>query len=339
MFRRHGLTLVELLVVLTILIILTTVAVVSTDQFLDQARYDATQRTLQNVQSAITGPGGQREPDGTPLITGFVADIGRLPLATADSTGALTLDELWSNPSGLPAFTLQQAPAPDTDVSILCGWRGPYLQLPLGSTQLTDGWGNALSLLQSDGATPITAGMSIPWVRSLGSDNALGGTGYAADTNVTLVSTVAGSPINLYQASLVVNLNFVTQAGAQIVPTPSGSGWTFTANGAAFSGGSFASSPTVTFFGPNNGQTVVHSGQTVFVVSSPNSTPAAGTMTYTFPRPGVATDAITIGPRMVRARCVYTPSGSTAVTLLSPIIPLVLQPGGQTKTITLQLPN
>ena len=124
-YRRPALTLIELLVVLLILVIMTTIAVQSTDNLVTQSRYDATQRTLQNIQNAIVGPAGQREPDGTPLITGFVADTGRLPVATLDVTGSLTLSELWSNPNGIAPFGMQQAVAPDTDVNLLCGWRRP----------------------------------------------------------------------------------------------------------------------------------------------------------------------------------------------------------------------
>src|SRR5262249_35303906 len=78
---RSGMTLVELLVVLLILSILTVVAVQATDTLVDQARYDSTQRTLQSVEEAIVGPRGQRDADGSVLVTGFVADVGRFPLA------------------------------------------------------------------------------------------------------------------------------------------------------------------------------------------------------------------------------------------------------------------
>src|SRR5437763_3727153 len=94
--RSHphfGLTLVELLVVLVILAILTTIAVQSTEKVVEQARYEATQRTLQNIQNAILSPPNQRTPDGSLLITGFVADMGRLPQPVAD--GGDPLRELW----------------------------------------------------------------------------------------------------------------------------------------------------------------------------------------------------------------------------------------------------
>ena len=49
-------TLVELLVVLAILAVMATVAVTSTDVFLSQGRYEATARTLTDVQEAVLGP-------------------------------------------------------------------------------------------------------------------------------------------------------------------------------------------------------------------------------------------------------------------------------------------
>jgi len=326
--KRIGLTLIELLVVLLILVIMTTIAVQATDNLVNQSRYDATQRTLQNLQNAIVGPAGQREPDGTPLITGFVADIGRLPNATMDATtGALTLSELWSNPNGVAPFGLQQAIAPDTDVYLLCGWRGPYLQLPLGATQLTDGWGNPLtnppstvlpqSLLLYDGLTPLTAGQPIYWIRSYGSDDAVGGTGYAADTDLILANyppgtaAPAGTAINRFQATLLVNLSYLNQAG-QLTTTPNGT----------------VSKTAVTFFGPNPSNGTVLSVLGTLVPGT--------TMTYQF-------SAMTIGPRLVRASCTYTytPTGGspTTVTVKSPITPVVLQPGGQTKNVFLQFPN
>jgi type II secretory pathway pseudopilin PulG len=337
--HRSGLTLVELLVVLMILMLLTAVAVQSTSGIVDQARYDQTQRTLQNIQNAVVGPVGQREPDGTPLITGFVADTGRLPIATPDpTTGALTLSELWSNPNGIAPFTLQQALAPDTDVNLLCGWRGPYLQLPLGATQLTDGWGNPLSnpqsattqlpqsLLLYDGQTAAASGQPLYWIVSYGSDYAAGGSGYAADSAVIFsnyapgTTPPAGTAINRFQATLVVNLSYLNQAG-QLTTSPNGT----------------ISNIAVTFFGPNP--------STGTVLSVPGTLISGTTVSYRFSAPAsLPSYVMTIGPRLVRATCTYTytPAGTTqttTVTVKSAITPIVLQPGGQTKTVVLQFPN
>ena len=71
----RGMTLVELLVVLAILAIMTTVAVTSSDVFLSQGRYDATIRTLTDIQEAVLGPPNARQSDGTLVSMGFVADV------------------------------------------------------------------------------------------------------------------------------------------------------------------------------------------------------------------------------------------------------------------------
>ena len=159
--RRHGLTLVELLVVLVILAIMTVIAVQSTEYLADQARYDATQRTLSNVQAAVLGP---QRSDGTSL-SGFLADIGRPPLADANAQ----LSELWSQGT-LPSFQAIYPPATDTknsDVSVLAGWRGPYLRLPAPTAQgnqLYDGKGNPFNLL---GLTlgKVNSGDAVFWMQ------------------------------------------------------------------------------------------------------------------------------------------------------------------------------
>jgi prepilin-type N-terminal cleavage/methylation domain-containing protein len=209
---RSGLTLVELLVVLVILAIVTMIAVQSTESLIDQSRYDATQRTLQNIQDAIIGPANQRAPDGSLLITGFVTDMGRLPLCPP--TGFDLLSELWDPravaANGGTTFSVQSVPTmnvyagtpppmillsslwppglvplpptppPPTSiatVTLACGWRGPYLQLPTGSGgRLFDGWGNPFqSLFQVPGSTvfPTTPvpGQTVNIVCSLGSDS------------------------------------------------------------------------------------------------------------------------------------------------------------------------
>ncbi len=158
--RRHGLTLVELLVVLVILAIMTVIAVQSLDYLADQARFEATQRTLGNVQSAVLGTPNQTQPDGTPMLSGFVADLGRPPIADTN----LQISELWAQGT-LPSYQAVVVPAAsdpiNSDVVILAGWRGPYLRLPPTSQQgfsLYDGYGNAFSLLKFGPAKVDTVG-------------------------------------------------------------------------------------------------------------------------------------------------------------------------------------
>jgi prepilin-type N-terminal cleavage/methylation domain-containing protein len=176
--RRPGLTLIEMLVVLTILAVLTTLAVTLTESTVDQARFNATQQQLQAIKDAMLGPAGQVDAPS------FVGDVGRLPAAyvyPTDPAGELQLAELWANPNGLPAFGAYCAlnptsPTPayvDPSVTVMGGWRGPYVTLPPGQASLRDGWGNPFAFLQPDGLTAVTAaGQMIGQVHSAGGPNA-----------------------------------------------------------------------------------------------------------------------------------------------------------------------
>ncbi len=166
--RLYGMTLVELLVVLTILAVLSAVAVVSTETVVRQGRFEATQRTLRAVEEAVLGPELFRAEDGSLATSGFVADIGRLPVDLA---------ELWS-PGGLPAFQFVPAAAEnldpadtayaDDEVVVPCGWRGPYLRLPVGAADALDGWGRPFEADVDTSTSEIVA------VRSLGADGLAG---------------------------------------------------------------------------------------------------------------------------------------------------------------------
>lgn len=189
MRQRSGLTLVELLVVLAILAVLTTVAVSLTDSVVDQGRFDVTQRTLDNIQNAVLGPANQVDADGTRALGGFIADVGRPPLAVGiDPTTQLA--ELWSNPRGLRAFG-PATPASDPNVLLLVGWRGPYLRLPsqTAALSLRDGWGNPFNLLKSDLTTPVGPDEAIVYVTSQG--------GPASPYNIALTTTI---PLSNYLA-------------------------------------------------------------------------------------------------------------------------------------------
>src|ERR1700690_472075 len=77
--KQRAFSLIELMVALAILAAVTTIALRSVTKLQDQARYTNTTSTLNNIQAAIVGPPNQHWPDGSPQVTGFVADIGRLP--------------------------------------------------------------------------------------------------------------------------------------------------------------------------------------------------------------------------------------------------------------------
>ena len=193
---RRGFTLIEVVVVLAILAMIASVAVTSLEGAQDQTRYDTTKQTMENVQEAVIGPANLRAADGTATSSGFVADIGRLPKATAlknpdnsavvkaDGTAAFDLLELASNPYNLAPFGMRQvamanittpaSPTPndeDLEVFIPCGWRGPYVRLGVGQSTLKDGWGNFFDLLNTD-RSYCGDGVPVQIIRSRGSNAA-----------------------------------------------------------------------------------------------------------------------------------------------------------------------
>lgn len=197
MRKRLGFSLIEMVIALAILATATTIAIRATSGLQDQARYQATVNTLYNVQSAILGPMNQRNPDGTPLVTGFVADVGRLPNYVA---GVDPLAELTTNPNNIPFGPVQSNS--DSSITIFSGWQGPYIRLPVGTTVIHDGWGNPLHLYDSS-KNPIppsstAIGVITSWCADNQADPAYGGTGtvtgYNADAAVTILSSGIGSP-------------------------------------------------------------------------------------------------------------------------------------------------
>ena len=192
MTRRAGLTLIELLVVLTILVALSGIALRSTIGLEEQARFEATQRTLEEVRAATIGLPSSRNEAGLPIVTGFVADVGRAPLK--DALGA---SELWSR-GALPSFGVYPATSTDPEVSLPFGWRGPYLLRKPGSDPtadvLVDGWNAPLQFLDGAGL-PVTDGGLFARVRSAG--------GQTAPWNRELVIEV---PAPSYEAHVVVRV-------------------------------------------------------------------------------------------------------------------------------------
>ncbi|MEM8884620.1 MAG: prepilin-type N-terminal cleavage/methylation domain-containing protein [Planctomycetota bacterium] len=158
--RRRGLTLLELVVVLVILAALGTVMITQTAGLTGEARYEQTVRTLERLQDAVIGRLPLASEDPTAVPPGFVADVGRLPQAGT----ALDMSELWdrtATASPPTAFAVQTLTGLDNDLQMACGWRGPYVRLPIGSDELRDGWGRSFDLAASDGAAVAMAGDNI----------------------------------------------------------------------------------------------------------------------------------------------------------------------------------
>ena len=281
---RHdaGLTLIELLLVLLILALLAGVALRSTDAIIAQSRYDATNRTLSNIEQAVIGPEHQRDASGVPMITGFVADMGRMPRAEGDNPGT-QLSELWENATSMPVFRIA-APAGDAQVRVGAGWRGPYLRLGAGRHRLTDGWGNAFELTRADDATPVSAGQPVPIVRSLGSDHLIGGIDYQEDAELVFERAVAGP-------DQVPPRNQATLSGHVYLDT--------TGNNPAADPNALV---VVRLYGPVDGN--------VGTIAQFTAAPTGGLISFDFDEDANSiSDPLPIGPRVLRAYLIDAVTG------------------------------
>lgn len=184
--RSTGFTLLELVVVLAVLAVMTGLAVRSLQQIDDGHRFEASTQLLESIEAAVLGDD---------MAPGFVSDMGRLPVAVGE--GELTLAELWQ-PGELPRYDLRRD-AIDPEVAVPCGWRGPYVSLPIGADSLQDAWGNPVTSVVGGGGAvtyarlrteldePVTAaGQAVGGVRLPGANNEVSpdDTGVARDLGV-----------------------------------------------------------------------------------------------------------------------------------------------------------
>jgi len=219
-FQSHrsgnaGLTLLELLVVLGILAVLSTVAMRSVVGTFEEKNYEANVAQLEEIKQAVLGDDHS---------AGFLGDIGRLPLAVgdADATNYSQLAELWDQDEalarGISLYAIR-TPAGDAEIRLGTGWRGPYLDLGINRNDLTDGFANRYFLLQADG-TESDNGEPIAIVQTLGADGAIHGASYAEDLEVIFEANagVLPPPDNLaandWQTDLQVT---VTRDGGPIL--------------------------------------------------------------------------------------------------------------------------
>ena len=199
--NRQALTLLELVVVLGILALLSTVAVRSLEPIADQARYEATQRILNDVRFATVGDNSHRFTSGQPVISGYAADTGALPSS---------VDDLLASPVGMSAHAVQLFDSDrDTvnDVTLSSGWNGPYLQLGAGYSDVVDGWGREPTILAAGGSIDILS-------QGSDGDSLLSEDGYRADITVSVTDQD-------YAGDIVFRLFAIDSlSGTRVDPTP-----------------------------------------------------------------------------------------------------------------------
>jgi len=172
--RGQGLTLIEVIVILAVLVILVALLVPSTVQILTGARRNVTLDEMENLKKAMIG-----DPDlktsGVRSSFAYLGDMGNLPS---------TLDDLVTQ-GAQPAYAF------NSSKGVGAGWRGPYITLGPGSdaaSHRVDAFGNdyAYSITNFTNAQGQTVDAKVV---SLGADGVAGGAGN--DEDVTLETLVA----------------------------------------------------------------------------------------------------------------------------------------------------
>ncbi len=174
MQREKGLSLIEVIIILAVMVILVALLVPSTVQILTGARRNVTLDEMENLKKAMIG-----DPDlktsGVRSSFAYLGDMGNLPS---------TLDDLVTQ-GAQPAYAF------NSGKGVGAGWRGPYITLGPGSdaaSHRVDAFGNlyTYSITNYTNAQGQTVDANAV---SLGADGVAGGTGN--DEDVTLETLVA----------------------------------------------------------------------------------------------------------------------------------------------------
>mgnify|MGYP000378858108 CR=1 FL=1 len=190
---KKGFTLLEILLVLSIIGIMTTIAFFLANVSYDKARFNITIKKMDNIVKAFIGDENLIE-GGSRVSFGYIGDTKSWPNS---------LDDLITNPG-------------------VSGWNGPYIQREFSEAPndfKKDGWGNYF-IYDTVNRTII----------SYGSDGEVGGTGYAADITRRIyepVTNISTNNIRIFvrDRNNVVLTNQVGQGNVSVsIQLPSG--WT-----------------------------------------------------------------------------------------------------------------
>jgi len=169
MQREKGLSLIEVVIILAVMVVLIALLVPSTVQILTGARRNVTLDEMENLKKAMIG-----DPDlktsGVRSNFAYLGDMGNLPS---------TLDDLLTQ-GAQPAYAF------NSSKGVGAGWRGPYITLGPGSdaaSHRVDAFGNDYTYSGTDYVNGQGQTVDAKVV-SLGADGVAGGTGN--DEDVTL---------------------------------------------------------------------------------------------------------------------------------------------------------
>lgn len=164
---RSGFTLLEMLLALAVLGVVVLGSFSLTGINNRGTRFDDSQYRLRFIREAIVGS-LESQVENDQLISGFVADIGRLPG---------NINEL-IHQGDLPSWSY------DESSNLWSGWRGPYIQtftVQAGINAFPDGWGNSGDTNNFGWNFEVDQEVGTLFVQTYGADGGVGGTGYDFD--------------------------------------------------------------------------------------------------------------------------------------------------------------
>ena len=144
----RGFTLLEMLLVIFMMALVASTGLMLTEGVEDQSKYDETKRRMELIRKAIIGD-PTRTVNGAPEISGFVADMGRLPECLAEllelgtEKAPATIPRTFESPCDDTVTVTEWNQDANSDLG--GGWRGPYLQLlpdADGRKRIRDGYEN-----------------------------------------------------------------------------------------------------------------------------------------------------------------------------------------------------
>lgn len=198
--REGGLTLIEVIVILAVLIILIGLLVPSAVQQLTAARRSETLDEMENLKKAIIGDPSLKS-QGVRTDFGYLGDMGNLPAS---------LDDLVTQGTQ-PSFAF------NSTKRVGAGWKGPYITLGPGadaSSHKRDAFGNDYTYDTTD-FTNSKGQLVDAKLVTLGADGVTGGSGVDEDITLEILkaettSTVSGNAFDqsgnpLNGASIILN--------------------------------------------------------------------------------------------------------------------------------------
>ena len=170
----------ELIVVIALIGILTSVGVNIVIRTLEAQKADATLSEMKALKRAITGDASVVS-SGRRSEFGYFGDMGQMPVTLLNLLVKGSQPSLTNN----------------SKYGITFGWGGPYLSKGFEddpNTAFEDSWGNSY-IFSSTKTVNAAADTIVGMISSLGADGATGGTGFDADIDLEILQTEVESTV------------------------------------------------------------------------------------------------------------------------------------------------